>query len=306
MSKINLINARRYILALSLSTAPFLTKIVKAREILPDPMGQLGSDTKAMGSTAVTRAGGYSTLIVNPGAAAFDEDYVLGLGYLGSARTLTASLVDNKSSFIGGGLYYNRRDTKKGDISNSSAGDFRRTEDRVGLSFFGKASDAIGVGAGVKWARRQSSVVVSNESNLNGDIGALIKLQGDLRIGASIVNIFDDDKGLHPRSIHIGVSQTTMKKLTVSAEMSFIEKPALDSQFSLLSSSRFTWGVGGEYRLDSFSFRGGYRDARPWNQRWVTGGVGVRADKFEANYAFEGLVDGVGESLHNVSLSVYF
>jgi hypothetical protein len=93
----------------------------------------------------ILRVAIFSTL--NPASPAFEEKYTLGLGYASGGDLLKAQITDTKSSALGGGIAYTRKELKGLNAGEDTAqGNFGRSEVVIPISLMSRASDSVALG----------------------------------------------------------------------------------------------------------------------------------------------------------------
>jgi hypothetical protein len=279
-----------------------------AKPTQSDTLSLSGPIGAAKGSTTVATPASYDNALLNVAAAAPNKQYNVGVGFLSGARTMLASIVDTKSSALGGSVYFARRENKRGSLGNESLGSFRRLENRVGFALFGRVSEEVSFGAGAKWVqiKPHNEPGLNKASLWNGDLGLFYQPLEELRLGLSSSNFLDDEKDYLPTSIQVGVDYVFAKALTLSALV--LRYDELDASAALRrpTGNVMVWAVGAEYLIRDFSLRSGFRDNQPWDEHLWGVGLGYGAHRFRADYAAEIPVKGGGQVLHDLSIALLF
>ncbi|MBP7844489.1 MAG: hypothetical protein KA116_06710 [Proteobacteria bacterium] len=273
-----------------------------------DTLTLSGPKSSAKGSASVATPASYDNLILNPAAAAIPKQYNVGVGYLSTGKTMLASIVDTKSSQLGGGVYYLRRDSKKSAIQDEAAGDFQRVESRVGLSLFAKVSEEVSFGGGAKYVNINTyqNPSLQNATVWNGDLGFYYQAAPSTRLGIGVTNFLDDENDYLPTSVQLGADYLLNESIIFSALLMRYEKLDSASKFRRPSDSLFVYAIGAEYLYKSLSLKAGYRENSPWSQKLLSAGMGYSADKFSADYAATFVTQGSGETKHDFSLGLLF
>ena len=264
-----------------------------------DPASLLGARASARGGATAASNTIHDSVFQNPAGAAFTKQYAITVGYQGAGDALAASIVDTKSGPVGGGVYYTKRDFRTRRPPSENFGDMRRSEERAGLSLFGRASEAFGIGISAKYAYRRSiDATYGNAKNWNGDVGARYIVSPQLTIGAVGQNMLTDESGLNPRNIILGVESPLSPGLLISAQVSRLIVENLSQDLS--------WAVGGEFAVGGgFTVRAGYDEKRPWRERYAGAGLGYETKDFALDYSARIPVTGGGAAVHTLTLSGY-
>jgi hypothetical protein len=230
------------------------------------------------------------------------------VGYQTVGHTLQASVVDTKSSSLAGAFYYLRRDTQAEAPKKLSAGNFKRLEERFGLSLFTKLSDQVAFGGTGKYLAIQPH----NERNLqntyewNGDLGFSYRPMDSLSLGVSVINFMNDDKGYFPSSVQMGGDYKANENWTVSFLLMALSKVQEASSLSRPSDSQIMAALGIDYTINSFSIRGGYRENKAWDERLSTLGFSYTTEKFRCDVSSEFLLEGEGDPTYAFDLNLFF
>lgn len=266
---------------------------------ISDPNSLLGALSVSRGGATVASPTLHDALFQNPAGAAFSDNYAVTLGYLGVGDALTASIVDNKSGPVGGGLYYLRRDLKNWVApAESSIGSYARMEERAGFSLFGKPAPGFGVGVNAKYSYRRSyDARYPNGKNWNGDVGAKYIVNDVLSVGLVGQNLLEDLSGMNPKSLAFGFEYRPRSNFAVSTQLTRFLIPALSPSIG--------WGLGGEYVFaEGFSVRSGYRDNSPWNEAFFGLGAGYKVKTFSFDYSAQIPTRGLNSSvLHSFGMT---
>jgi hypothetical protein len=273
-----------------------------------DPATLLGPRAQGQGGATTASKLGHDSLFQNPASAAFGEPaYTVTLGYVGAGDGMTASIVDTKSGPLGGGAYYMRRNFARDPGADFGMGNFRRVEDHAGFALLGKISDAVALGANVKYL-----YVNTVESGLrrrsfwNGDLGARVILAPKFTAGVLVRNLLEDPFGYMPRAYQLGLETEAIQNLALSVHV--VSTKQTDPQDAELvlpdNSGALGWAAGAEYSVNNdFRVRAGYQDQPAWETKSASLGFGYSGKGFGLDYSFRSeLGDGDGQ-LHAIALS---
>ena len=261
-----------------------------AARIVGDPDALMGPKSTARGSSTTASHLVHDSIFQNPAAAVIDKTYIVTLGYTPVGDQLSASIVDTRSSNIGGGLAYVRRDLRDIQSSPLALGNYRRTEDRAALSFFGMASDELALGVLGKYTYQKSYDGLSeNGKNWNGDIGAKYFFSNSFQIGLAAQNLLKDDKGMNLRAFSAGIETLPLRSVNVSARVIHFPKLPASSEFRYSNTEKTTgFSVGAEWAAyRGLSLRAGYKEQPAWNEKLASAGAGYTDKEWGVDYAFQ-------------------
>jgi hypothetical protein len=225
------------------------------------------------------------SLYSNPAASAFTQAYNVE-GTYGPPRSFAASVLDTRTSSIGGGFGYFR------------VQDYSATEPVQGLKLAlnGKASNVIALGLGGKIMWGQGTNMVNQHLN-DVDAGMLANL-GIAQVGYTIHNIFGGNAMLNQdRDMAVGARIGYEGILFLNATM-----------YSLFTRIKpYQFGIGAEY--DSpyyFALKGGYRIDNDLNQNFWSAGLSFLTQKVNIHYALEFSPAPGVSTQHTLALSLEF
>jgi len=267
-----------------------------------------------LGARALGRAGAtagsqltHDALFQNPASAAFEKRYALHASYLGYGNGLTASVVDTKTSPVGGGLYYMRRDIKGDATKNPSLGNYNRLEERAGSAVMGRLAENFAVGLTAKYTYlRPYDNRVKNGVNWNVDAGLRYLFSPQFAVGVVGQNFLTDEKGANPRLFSFGIEYQPTPSFVISAQA--MKTSELDDKTGMSfpkKASTLGWSAGAEYRYSGFAARTGYVDHGPWNHKLLSFGLGYEDAAFALDYAFQMVTSGRALQIHTVGLSAF-
>lgn len=246
-------------------------------------------------SSIQERAQGYSltaatmqndSLYANPAASAFTNVYTVE-GVFSAPRSFGVSILDTKTSPIGGSLGYFREPS----LGSSKA--------LQGIKFglMGRLSETVGIGLSGKsvWGPDNSG----NQYRMNdGDLGALFNLS-PLLLGASVRNVLGGKSAVgFGREVSVGarLSYEDLVHFSVSAE----------SAWGRWSPEQYGFGL--EYVSPYyFSLKGGFRIRPGENRSYWSGGASLLSPKILLHYAVEFPQNQPSESIqHSVAAAMQF
>jgi len=221
------------------------------------------------------------SLYSNPASSAFARTYSVEGSYYGSS-TFSASVLDTRTSKVGGSIGYFRKEVPFSEDSFQGA--------KLGL--VGKMSPRIGVGivGKILWGPTGPK----SESNLkDADGGVLVNL-GSLKLGGLVRNLFGGDESLGAnREWGIGGQFGFKKVLFLSAASLSDWKDPGPYQF----------GVGVEYVYQQkYAFKAGYRLLTKAGDSFWGLGASILGPKMMVHYSMEIPNDAGYETEHVLSL----
>lgn len=271
-----------------------------------DPSTLLSAKAAARGgSTAATSEQNIDGLLLNAASLAFQDQYAISFGLTGMGGSLAASVVDSKSGPLGGGLYYIRRDLNSQDPATLLLGDYRRLEERAGLSLFTKFSDRFAMGLGGKYFSQKSKADgIKNGRAFNGDLSFAVTASPEMKFAFTAQNLLTDESGAAPRAYVFATEYKVQSNLSFSAQLTNFGSSTLASNFDFPTSSSTAWSAGAMYRINSFELRAGFLNNNTWNRQVISGGVGYGDKKFSLDYAFQ-YEQRTANQFHGVSVTGY-
>lgn len=236
---------------------------------------------RAQGHSLVGAAQFNESTYSNPAAASFVQVYSVEGSMMQGG--LAASIVDTKTSYIGGTLGYYRQD------ETAPSGPLQSL--RVGFSR--KITDAIAIGT-------MGKTIWNNNARLNdADIGMLARFL-PIEIGIVTRNVLGGNVAVadQRREIAYGARLGFKDALFFSASTTAIaDQPT----------SPYEYGFGAEFiSLYYFSIKGGYRVERIAQQSHWSAGISLLSPRLLAHYAVEFANTPEGTSTHQVALSMLF
>ncbi len=272
-------NTRSLMLMVTLSAATFFSSVgLAGPEFVPI---QERAQGRSLGGTILLNDSLYS----NPASSAFTQAYAVE-GTFGLPRSFAASVLDTRTSEIGGAFGYFR--TQDVDATQPVQG--------LKLALSGKASSVIGLGIGgkVMWGQGTNK---TSQNLTDMDLGMLANL-GTAQIGYSIRNVFNGNPLFNQRrEMALGGRLGYQDLLFINA--------TVYSLFSRLKPNAF--GIGAEYVSPYyFAIKGGFRVDSDLNQNYWSAGASFLAPKLNVHYAIEfSQVAGQGPQ-HTLAASVQF
>jgi len=223
------------------------------------------------------------SLYSNPAASAFTQTYAVE-GTFGLPRSFAASVLDTRTSEIGGAFGYFRTQ----DVNATAP------VQGLKLALNGKASSVIGVGVAgkVMWGQGTD---MSNQHLNDLDAGVLANL-GSAQVGYSLHNILNGNPLLNQqREMALGGRIGYQDLLFLNA--------TLYSAWAKLAVNQV--GIGVEYISPYyFALKAGYRIDSDINQNFWSAGLSFLAPKLNLHYAIEfSPVPGQGPT-HTLAASV--
>ncbi len=232
---------------------------------------------RAQGQSLVGSSQGNDSLYSNPAASSFVNVYSVD-GSLALPKSFAVSILDTKTSDLGGALGYFRREVGSDyyDKNVVPSGNQKYIEGAK-LAMMKRISNEIGIGVSGKsiWGpNTQGERVRLNDADLG-----VIYNHNFLQLGAAIRNIFGGNELMKlPRDYSAGGRITYDQILSLS----------LATQSRLRSVAPYQYGVGVEY-LSPFFFaiRGGYRILTEEKQNLWSFGASFVSPRLSLHYAME-------------------
>lgn len=222
------------------------------------------------------------SLYSNPAASAFTSTYSIEGSYLGP-RTFAVSVLDTKTSTIGGGLGYFRAGSQVSDDVSQGL--------KLALATRLTESIAFGLGGKLVWGKGPAG---DSRTLKDLDAGLLFDLSV-VQLGASLRNVFGGDFAVlgQDREVAVGGRINYEQVLFLS-----VATQAKANDFN-----PYQVGVGVEYVSPySFSVKAGYRIQPRASLSFWSAGASVSSTKFGIHYAIEFPAQGNTTPLHALSL----
>lgn len=206
------------------------------------------------------------SLFSNPAGAAFTKVYSVD-GTFAPPKTFAVSVLDTKTSGIGGGLAYFRK----------KIGDFEKPLQGARLNFSGQISEELGLGIGGKalWGPN----LIGGDDKLNDlDLGVLTSL-GFVQLGLTLRNMLGGNEAMDlPRELsfggRIGWENTLYLSVATLAR--------LDNM------SPYQYGIGAEYVSPwYFAIKGGFRTQPQRQLSFWSGGLSFVSPRLSLHYGVE-------------------
>jgi hypothetical protein len=278
--------------------------------LLGDPLFLLSPVAQSLGGAAYSLKGAHDSILLNPASGAFANEYSVHGNFSSSARTLSASIFDSKSTALGAGFAYIRRNVEKDDATKVyTAGDSEQAYQGLNLSLFGKLQENFGVGLTVRYSGRNKTGTPSLDAqSWNGDFGAVFKLLPQLTLGAVYKNILGDNKNLETRVLAGGLNYDLLPELTITAGLEKYSPTSESPLFGVPNESKITWAVGAHYSLkeNGLSLRAGLREAAPWNTQLACAGLGYNKENLQIDYSIGSALKGEKLTVHTFGLGMIF
>lgn len=198
---------------------------------------------KAMGQSLNGSSLANDSLYTNPASSAFMNVYSVD-GAFQLPKSFAVSVLDTKTSSIGGGLGYYRRQMFGNQPTQGAK-----------LALGGKVSDTIGIGVAGKMLWGPTSIIGSNGLHTNDrfnnvDVGVLANL-GGIQFGGAIRNVFGEKPEMEQE-----------REFSVGGRISYDQVLFLSgaTQSKMNAVKPYQYGIGAEYVSPYFfALRGGYR-----------------------------------------------
>ncbi len=278
--------------------------------LLGDPLFLLSPVAQSLGGAAYSLKGAHDSILLNPASGAFASEYSVHGNFSSSARTLSASIFDSKSTALGAGFAYVRRNIEKDDASKVyTSGDSEQAYQGLNLSLFGKLQENFGVGLTVRYsARNKTGTPALDAQSWNGDFGAAFKLLPQLTIGAVYKNILGDNKNLETHVLAGGLNYDLLPEFTITAALEKYSPTSEAPLFGVPNESKITWAVGAQYSLkgNGLSLRAGLREAASWNTQLACAGLGYNKENLQIDYSIGSVLKGEKLTVHTFGLGMTF
>lgn len=271
-----------------------------------DPSSMLSAKSVGRGSsTSASSAQAVDGLLLNAASLAFENQYAISFGLTGMGNALSASIVDTKSGPLGGGLYYIRRDLTTQNPVSLLLGDYRRAEDRAGLSLFSKFSDKFALGITGKYLYQKSEELNAfSGRQFNGDFSLAIVPSDSLKLAFSAQNLIENQNSVDPKAYVFGAEFKPASTLMISGQLMNISGDNLQAAYALPASDTLSWSAGVAYQLSSVELRGGYLRSSAWNRQIISAGLGYGEKSFSLDYAFQYEQESQNQ-FHGISVTGY-
>ena len=222
---------------------------------------------KAQGQSLGGSPTNNDSLYSNPAGSVFSSVYSLE-GTYDLPRTFAVSILDTKTSVVGGGLGYFRMKTDNPDLTLQGA--------KLALS--GKLASQIGIGVAGKMLWGPDLTNNQNTKMTDADFGVLTNFDV-LQLGLTLRNAFGGNDGM-------GFSREFVLGGRINYEQTMFFSAAATALASNLSPYQYGFGV--EYVSPYyFSIKGGFRLLSSTGQNYWSGGVSLLAPKLAVHYAIE-------------------
>lgn len=301
---------RFFLWGLLLTASPKPLMSATPDQFIGDPLFLLSPVAQSMGGAAYSLKGAHDSILLNPASGAFASEYSIHGNFSSAARTISASIFDSKSTVLGAGFAYIRRDVQKDDAQKIyTAGDLEQNYQGLNLSLFGKLQENFGIGLTARYSiRNKTSSPTLDAKTFNGDFGAAFKLLPQLTLGAVYKNILGDNKNLEPRIIAGGLSYDLLPELTITGALEKYSATSDSPVFGVLDDRKITWAIGGQYMLKAqgISLRAGLREAAAWNKQLACGGIGYSKENLQLDYSLAHVLKGEKISIHTFGLGFIF
>ena len=232
---------------------------------------------RAQGQALAGSAQLNDSLYSNPAASSFLNVYSVD-GSLSLPKTFAVSVLDTKTSSVGGAVGYFRRQAEKDYFeSGTSPNNESSYIQGAKLSLMGRLSEKIGIGVSGKsiWG---PNVQGKSDKFYDADLGMIFN-GGFFQAGASLRNVFGGKALMQfSREYSIGARATYDQILSLSV--------ASQSNFNRVSP--YQYGVGVEYISPYyFAIRGGYRILVEDRQSFWSFGTSFVSPRLSLHYAVE-------------------
>lgn len=238
---------------------------------------------KALGQSLAGSASINDSLYSNPAASAFTQVYSLEASLL-MPRTFSASVVDTRTSQLGGGLGYFR--VQEPGSENVAQG--------VKLGLTTQLSNVVSIGLAGKalWGHGPSGV---SGSLKDVDLGFFSRMQ-PVTLGVTFKNLFGGDSALgYDREAVLGASVNWNQTLFLSL--------AAHSKWGKWAP--YMYGVGVQYvSANYFGLRGGYRVSTETGVGVWGVGAALLAPKLGLHYSVEFLPESQGGMDHMIAATL--
>jgi len=232
---------------------------------------------RAQGQALVGSAQLNDSLYSNPAASSFLNVYSVE-GSLSLPKNFAVSVLDTKTSNLGGAIGYFRRETEDDYYQPGVTHGGRSTFIQgAKLSLMGRVANSIGIGISGKsiWG---PNIIGKDDKILDADVGALYN-GGFFQLGASLRNIFGGKESMQfSREYSLGGRITYEQILSLSV--------ATQSKFNV--AAPYQYGVGVEYVSPYyFAIRGGYRTLIREREHFWSLGASFVSPRLSLHYALE-------------------
>jgi hypothetical protein len=297
-------------LGLLLSSSETLFGVSTPDNLFGDPLFLLSPVAQSLGGAAYSLKGAHDSVLLNPASGAFASEYSVHGNFSSAARTLSASIFDSKSTALGAGFAYIRRNVEKDDASKVyTAGDHEMDYQGLNLSLFGKLQENFSIGLSGRYSiRNKSSSSDLNAKSFNGDFGAAFKIVPELTLGVVYKNILGDKKNLEPRILAGGLSYDLLPELTITGSLEKYSATSNAPSFSVPDESKLSWAVGLQYsmKVNGLNLRAGLREAATWNTKIACAGIGYARENIQVDYSLTNSLKGEKTSIHTFGLGMTF
>lgn len=214
----------------------------------------------------------------NPAASTFTQVYSMEASYM-LPKTFAVSILDTRTSEIGGGLGYFREQARDGTVFQG-----------LKLSLGHRLNEIIGIGATAK-----ASWLPSKQRVLDGDVGVLANFQA-VQLGATLRNAgaTAESQGLQ-RVAALGARLNYDQTLFLSGTV----------QQRLKDMRAYQYGLGVEYVSPYFfAIKGGYYTQPQTKLSAWTAGFSLLSPKMSLHYAIEFPNRKTTDMLHQLAVAI--
>ena|GEM_PF-2566477 len=276
--------------------------------IVSDRQSWMGPQGLALGGALVAHDGRSDFIYSNPAAPSLEEKYTVGFGYGTAGDQLRAQVADTKSSQLGGGISFSQRNIEDLTKFNDKAlGNYPRLEHSAVGTLMTKVSEKVGVGISAHHRYiRPRGVALPSKSFLSGDVGVIVALSPEWRLGLAGLDLIADDTGYTHRTLSVGTAGNLGSGFMVLGQLDFVKAPEgnYDTGFIDANSSA-ALSLGAEYTANAqFRLRGSYRTLPAWEQNYVGLGGGYMTDGVRIDYGVRFSPEDSKAQYHALSITV--
>ncbi len=277
--------------------------------VLPDRGSWMGPTGLALGGALAAHSGRSDFIYSNPAAPAFEEKYTFGFSYVTGGDQMRVQVVDTKSSQLGGGLSFAQRNVDNVEKYEDAAfGGFRRLEHSAVGSLMTKLSNTVAVGvSGHHRYIRPSGASLPARSFWSGDLGVMVRVDGNWTLGLSGVDLIADSTGYSTRTLTVGVAGAHLVPgLVVLAQLDFLRKPEGERDTGFVNDeSGASYAIAAEYMLNGdIKLRTSYRGLPSWEQQYLGLGLSYSRDSFGLEYGLRISPKNSKAQYHAIGLTV--
>jgi hypothetical protein len=286
----------------------FVGQALAASYVLPEKSSSMGPQGLALGGALAGTKNRSDFMISNPASPGLEKKYTLGVRYTSAGDTMGVQIVDTSSSSLGGAVSYWRREFKDVNASQDvTLGSFDRLEAQSAISLMSQIAEGVSLGiTGRHSYNRPMGAALSSQGSWSGDIGILLELSKEWRLGLLGQDLLPDKQAYLYKSFSLGLSGNLSAQLMLLTQVDFVRKPegAKDTGF-VKETSGPNFRAGLEFWVNpEIALRSSYAALMSWDAALVGLGLAYKREKFALDYGMRVNPDSSESLIHALALSV--